>query len=63
LLALFSGLHFILVRHASSDFILPVFGLLRNNHLLGWLDTAVADILPKGVVSGWYFTFVLLEKE
>jgi 2-polyprenyl-3-methyl-5-hydroxy-6-metoxy-1,4-benzoquinol methylase len=59
LLELCSNAHFKLIRSANSDFILPVLGALRRNRTLGEMDTALADLLPSGLVSGWYFEFEL----
>jgi 2-polyprenyl-3-methyl-5-hydroxy-6-metoxy-1,4-benzoquinol methylase len=59
LINMFSSLEFKLVTHANSDFILSIFGQLRNNSFLGKLDVTIADNLPAWAVSGWYFVFTL----
>lgn len=54
----------LLSRHAlhptdfgKSDSILTVFRPLRRSRRLGKIDGKLADLLPAGFASGWYFVF------
>ena len=42
---------------AKSDSFLTVFRPLRRSRLFGAIDGRLADLLPAGLASGWYFVF------
>lgn len=60
---LFETTGFKIINSGSSDFLSGtlLFGtVIRKSELLSRIDFALADALPSGVVSGWYFTLQYL---